>query len=376
MSQTHMVFDFNNEYVPDVVSAPGDTLQEIISDRQMTQTDLAERLGLTHKTVNEMIRGKGPISQETALALETVLGVPASYWNNAETAYRAHLARITGELRLDEYSGWLNRLPWREAVKLKWIRSLQSPRAQVLEVLRFFGVASPKQYDEVYGRLAIQWKRSANHNSNPDAVAFWLRRGEIEAAKLANAPGFVWNDFDAREFESCLLALRELTTDRDPQSFVPRLQARCALAGVVVVFIPEIKGTCAGGATRWLSPTRALIQLSLRYKTNDTLWFYVFHEALHILKHPKKRTFIEADDKDSTADEEREADEFAQNLLIPPREFATLSRSDRPSKAEVERFATRIGIDAGIVVGRLQREKLIPPNWYNDLKQRYRWEIQ
>ena len=85
-----------NEYNPDVVSAPGETLQEMIDDRGMTQTDLAERLGLAQKTVNETIKGRAPISHETALALETVLGAPASFWNGYEAAYRETLAREQG----------------------------------------------------------------------------------------------------------------------------------------------------------------------------------------------------------------------------------------------------------------------------------------
>ncbi|MFN8491179.1 MAG: hypothetical protein U0350_26520 [Caldilineaceae bacterium] len=38
-------------------------------------------------------------------------------------------------------------------------------------------------------------------------------------------------------------------------------------------FVPELAQLRVCGATRWLTPNKALLQLSLRYKTNDHLWF-------------------------------------------------------------------------------------------------------
>ncbi len=370
--QTHMQLDLENEYAPDVVSAPGETLQEVLEGRGMTQTELADRLGMAHKTVNEIIRGKAALTHETALALETVLGIPASFWNAYEMAYRESLARRDGMQKLTASTSWLDSIPWKKAMEMEWIRPVTSPIERMTEILRYFGVASPKQYEEVYGSLAIQWKRSTKFASDPHAAAFWLRQGEIKAAELSQAAGIVWNDYNPKAFEQCLTQVRALTRETDPAVFVPELQRLCALAGVAVVFVPTLEGNPAGGATRWLSPVRALIQLSLRYKTNDHLWFYFFHEAAHVLKHSKKRLFVEAEEPDKEDVLEREADEFAQNFLIPPRDYAVLRRMGKPSKADVEAFAERIGIDPGIVVGRLQKEGF-PQDWYNDLKQQYEW---
>ena len=373
--QTRMQIDFENEYVPDVVSAPGETLQEVLEERRMTQTELADRLGLTHKTVNEIIRGKAPLTHDTALALETVLGIPASFWNTYEATYRESLARKEGAQKLAESTSWLDTIPWRKAAKMGWIQQHQSRSEQMIEILRFFGVASPKQYEEIYGGLTVQWKRSTKFRVDPNAVAFWLRCGEMEATKLAQSPELTWNEYDARKFEQCLTQIRALTCDREPESFVPKLQRICASAGVAVVFIPELEGTRAGGATRWLSPVRALIQLSLRYKTNDHLWFIIFHEIAHVLKHSKKRLFCEYDGLDRDELQEREANEFAQNVLIPSRDYSTLLRMGKLTKADVESFAERIGVDPGIVVGRLQHEGKLLPNHFDDLKQRYEWDL-
>lgn len=338
----------------------------------MTQTELAGRLGLTHKTINEIIRGKAPLTHKTALGLETVLGIPAGFWNAYETGYRESLTRKEVAEKLAAHVHWLTNIPWKKAVDKGWLRHHASSTAQLMEVLRFFGVASPKQYDEVYGNLALHWKRSEKFPIDVGATTFWLRRGELQAAELTLNLNIQWNDYEPREFEQCLIQIRALTSDREPSSFVPELQRICARAGVAVVFVPEIDGTHAGGVARWLSPVRGLIQLSLRYKTNDHLWFYFFHEAGHILKHSKKRLFLEQDGRDKD-EQEREADEFAQNILIPPREYVAFCNEGKPTKAGVEAFALRIGVDPGVVVGRLQNDHVIERNWFNDLRQRYQW---
>src|SRR5439155_25054535 len=118
-----------------------------------------------------------------------------------------------------------------------------------------------------------------------------------------------------------LAEIRDLTMWDDVGTAADRLVELCASAGVAVVFVGEIGKTRASGAARWLTPTKALIQLSLRHKSDDHLWFSFFHEAAHILLHSKKETFIhEGQNGPHPVEElELEADAFATNGLIPRR---------------------------------------------------------
>lgn len=86
-----MVNQIQNQYLPDYVSPPGETLLEKIEELKMSQAELARRMGRHKKMVNEIIQGKAPIIPETALQLEKALGIPASFWNNRELHYRQHL---------------------------------------------------------------------------------------------------------------------------------------------------------------------------------------------------------------------------------------------------------------------------------------------
>lgn len=361
-----------NQYAPDSVSLPGETLQEVLDDRQMTQAELAERMGRPKKSVNEIIQGKAAITPETALQLERVLGVSASFWNNLERNYREYLARKEEEERLASSAGWLRRLPVHRMVELGWIERHEDEIGQARELLNFFGIASPDRWREVFELPQATFRHSQAFESEPGSLAAWLRKGALEGQSVRTAP------FDRAGFRAALTEIRQLTREA-PEAFIGALVDHCARAGVAVAFVPELPKCRAHGATRWLSPQKALIQLSLRYKWADIFWFSFFHEAGHVLLHGKKEVFIESGNgasEGAAQRQEKEADRFASELLIPARELERLrplAGQKRLGKARVRAFAGELGIHPGIVVGRLQHEGLLPYTHLNDFRVRLAW---
>ena len=77
----------------DLPIPPGEVLAEEVEALGMNQTQLAAALGQPVQVVNEIIRGKKAITQETALGLERVLGISAHVWEGLESSYRMTLAR-------------------------------------------------------------------------------------------------------------------------------------------------------------------------------------------------------------------------------------------------------------------------------------------
>ena len=77
-----------------LLSTPGDRIQEHIDFVGMSQAELAKRLGSSVSELNELIKGKAPITKEIAAQLEDALGVPASFWLNLERRYREELLEI------------------------------------------------------------------------------------------------------------------------------------------------------------------------------------------------------------------------------------------------------------------------------------------
>ena len=327
----------------------------------MSQVELARRTGLSTKHINQIIRGKAPITTDTARRLERVTGIPDRLWNNLENRYQEHQARLAEEVDLANRVNLLDELPVGAMVTL----GLLTPRAdritRLQECLRFFGVSNPDALGATMAHLQAAFRKSKSHESNDSAIAVWLRMGEIEAAELD------CETWSAERFRAALAAARELTQETDPAVWYPALVEECADAGVCLVVTPEVRGARTHGATRWLRADRALIQLSLRYSWSDIFWFTFFHEAKHVLDGSRRAIYIEqrGSKGDNTA-EERRADAFATEFLIPRDRNSDLRRMR--SLQDVEELAEGLGIHPGIVVGRLHHDGIWLHNRGNGLR--------
>jgi HTH-type transcriptional regulator / antitoxin HigA len=292
-------------------------------------------------------------------------------WNALEANYQGHLSRLGEAKDLEQHLGWASSELIKELVGRRCIRKVSGRVQQLREVLRFFGVASVAAWNTIWAESAsLNAYRLAKQQGDPVALAAWMRIGELYAAEIATEP------FDRAAFREALGSVRELTRVKDPDEWLPRLQEICRRVGVVVIIERELPKARVNGVARWLTPTKALIQLSARYLRDDILWFTFFHEAAHLLLHGKKSgprdvpaTFI--DTRDSGGHAEDEANMFAADLLIPPGYAGRLQQIS--SLDEVRQLADDLGISPGIVVGRLHYEGRKHPRWGASLIVRYHW---
>lgn len=352
---------------PDWAVAPGEILLEALEERGMSQSELARRMGRPTKTINEIVNSKAAITPETAIQLELTLGITATFWNNLEATYREHLARARARDELEANASWADQFPVKDLVRHKLIARGKTKGGTVAALLSYFGVGSPDAWQTQWLAPSVSFRSSPAFESSPPAVAAWLRWGELRASRVETQP------FDAQRLRTVLAEIRTLTRQADFMKVVERAQQLLESAGVVLVLTPEFSGTRLSGAARWISPDRALIQLSLRHKTNDHFWFSLFHEAGHLLSR-KRADFVDlADDRDTgTNDAEDEADRFARDSLIAPEVYATFVESNDFSAQSVRDFAKEQGIAPGIVVGRLQRDGHLDKSHLNDLKKTIR----
>ena len=343
---------------------PGETLSEWLTQEEMTQVEFARRAGLTPKHITQVVKGKVGISPEVAVAFERVTSVPARYWAQLDANYQTARHRELETEVLEERLDLVDRLPVRDLERRGCIRRTQSKVDTLRELLRFFAVADPDAVEEVWLRPAL-YRRSPAFEADAGALASWLRLAEIEASKIKTAP------YDAADVRAALDEMRALS-QLPGTDWIEPLARLCASVGIALVIVKELPRCRVNGATRWLSPDKAMIALSLRHRRNDIFWFTLFHELYHLLRHSKKETFV--DTKGSGIDEalESEADSFASRVLIPPRFASRLS--ELATAADVEAFADAIGVAPGIVVGRMQHEKLIPHSQWAHMIVRYRFE--
>lgn len=363
--------DAASAFKPDWVSPPGDSILDLIEERSWTQAQLAERLGYSPKHVNQLIKGKVPLTEDAAVRLQSVLGSSVGFWLTREAQFRERAALNDAAERHAAMVPWLSKLPVKELMEAGVIPKRrideQAKPGLVGELLAFFGVASPDQWQAHYGCMEVAFRRSRPDQSDVGAISAWLRMGERVAEK-ADGPRH-----DAELLRLALREIRSLTT-LDPQEFEPRLRKLLHDAGVTLVILPAIRRSHVSGVARWLNQHRALIQLSLYGKSNDRFWFTLLHEAAHILLHDRKSVFLD-DPGQSGADsaEEIEANAWARDFLITPEAAAELPMLPK-TKAAVRAFARTAGVHPGIVVGRLQHDKLIEPAWMNDLKVSFAWK--
>jgi addiction module HigA family antidote len=349
------------DFAKSMISPPGDTLFETIEALGISQSELASRMARPVKTINEIIQGKASVTPETAIQLERVTGVPADFWLEREKNYRLELAEILEAERVLQEKEWLANFPIKDIIKHGWIQvSTKDPLECVEAIFRFFRVGNKEGFYNCscYASLASpDYRLTRQADKNPYALAAWLRQGEIQAEGMEVAA------FDRRKFKDSLQEIKAVMAAH-PEDFFVHLTRISGEAGVKVVHTPSLPHAKVHGATRWMGDT-PLIQLSNQWKRNDIFWFTFFHEAGHILKHGKKEVFIEGIEPTELAKvKEQEADDFAISLtfsLKEEEEFLALGGPNGWTTKQVGDFAKKVGTHPAMIVGRLERNKIITP---------------
>ncbi|MEO5376804.1 MAG: helix-turn-helix domain-containing protein [Magnetococcus sp. DMHC-6] len=360
------MFDSTSKNMQDWASPPGNTIFDLLEEHRMTKIDFAKRLNYSDEYVNELMKGRVQITEKMADSLARVLGSTPAFWLAREAQYRemcAYLEKKKSEL------DWLEKLPIKDLMANGLIekrRNTVYTKAKIVaDCLRFFGVDSPENWNLRFSDMQGSFRRSHEKQSDIGAISAWLRMGELEA-ELQNGL-----KFDHNQFELILRKVRNLTV-LGPEKFEPQLKSLFMDAGVAFVLVPCIPRAHVSGVARWLSSDWPLIQLSLYGKANDKFWFTLFHEAAHILLHAKEKKSVYLDEstqRKGVSLEERQANDWSGNFLIPA-SFKNKLKSLR-TEMSVRNFADEIGIHPGIVVGRLQHDRLIDFSQMNNLKERF-----
>jgi HTH-type transcriptional regulator / antitoxin HigA len=86
-------------FTPDWVSPPGDTIADLLEERDWTQTQLAEQLGYTEAQARQLIDGEIAISEEIARKLVEIFGSTVDFWLRLEAIYRSQLSK--SDMKID-----------------------------------------------------------------------------------------------------------------------------------------------------------------------------------------------------------------------------------------------------------------------------------
>jgi HTH-type transcriptional regulator / antitoxin HigA len=352
-----------SRWQPDWSTHPGQHLEEYLDFRGWSQAEFHRVSGLSTKLISEIINKKNPVTPETAIVLERVLGLKAYIWLRLQESWDLFQAKEVARAKAAESKEWLNRFD-QKALQASGVLPKTKDIGVLVEcLLAFLGIGAPTLLGARMNGLAVAHRQSSPTKSSPENVLAWHMLGERKARELDIPP------YDKAKFEQAVRQIRALTV-LSPAEFEPKMKRLCHSAGVALVFEKPLKSTGLFGAARWIAPDRALIQMSLRMKTNDHFWWTFFHECGHIILH-EGRNF--ADDKPDGGDEvEAQANAFAESLLYGDQLQSLLSNPPR-TKAAIEAESQKLGLHPGIVVGCLQHHKRVDVKFFYDLKAKFDW---
>lgn len=353
----------NFNFLPDWSSSPGETIIDLLEERQISKKQFTEELGISNELSSGILSGEQQLTIALARQLEEYLGGSVEFWMSREFQYREDLSRNN-----PKWEEWVGIFPTTDMINFQWLKPSQSKKDIYNSLLTYFGVNDISAWNKKYSSVlsTAVFKESTTFESQSGSVSVWLRKGELISQTIE------CEDWDREKFISKLKEIRKLTRIKRPDIFIPRLVDLSASCGVAVAVVRAPKGCRASGVTTFLSENKAMIILSFRYLSDDHFWFAFFHEAGHLILHDTDQLYIETEDLDRDQDEE-DANKFAENVLIPPEhqsEFFKLNANHR----DVIRFARKIGISPGIVTGQMQHHGLIGYDTLNKLKRRYAWE--
>ncbi len=343
----------DNGFMPVTAIPPGETIRENMDYLGMTQEEVAIRLDITPKHLCNILNGNAPITYETALKLESVIGPSAEFWMELETKYQLDKTRLEDQEELKKDLEILKEIPYKTMSDFGWLEKTRDRKQRVKNLRDFFRVARLSLIQESYAAVFRKHKQ-IGEISNYSVLA-WLRKAELEGRSIEV------QKVSRRKLKSLIPRFRGLTRE-EPSVFFPEMQNLCAQCGVALVLVECLPQTYICGATMWRKD-KAILALSVRGKRSDIFWFTFFHELAHLINQKKKKFHI------SYENHEDEADQIARNYLIPDKLYKKfIEEYPYQDKKTIIDYAHKIGIAPCILVGRLMHDKLVNYQYYSDLR--------
>ena len=339
-----------------IAMPPGATIKEQLNDRGMNQKEFAARMDMSEKHISKLINGEVQLTPETAIRLEIVLGVPAKFWNNLEAIYREKIIKAKAENSLDADMELAKRFPYSEMAKYGWIPRTRESKEKVINLRKYFEVVelSLLESDQI---TRIACRRLAITEKSDLALLAWAQEAKIKAREIKTAP------INIKRLISSMPEIRKMTVLK-PKEFSPKIRKCLADCGIALVFLPHLNGSFLQGAS-FVDGNKIVVGLTARGRDADKFWFSLFHELAHIaLGHVGQPAGTSEDD-------EKAADKWSGNILIPYDEFESFRMDRDYSEMRVLQFAKALGIAPGIIVGRMQSEGMIKYSMLNNLKEKY-----
>ena len=145
----------HSEWSPDWATHPGEHLAEYLEVRGWSQADFARIAGLTSKLVNTIIKGKNPVTPDTAIKLERVLGLKAYVWTNLQSTWDIWQAREAEKSASARLKSWLAQFPVKELRQRGALPAGGDEASLANCLMSLLGIGGPDSFDAKVGSLAL-----------------------------------------------------------------------------------------------------------------------------------------------------------------------------------------------------------------------------
>ena len=339
---------YEDEHFPMDMPSPVAAIKFRMEQAGLTARDLAPLMGGKAK-VSEVLSGKRTLTLQMIRALHEHLGIPA------EVLLQTPGGSLPNDLKDTDWQ----RFPLTAMVKLGWIpnkRDLLSEAEEIMRELIACAGGEPALPRALY-RKNDQARQNAK--TDPYALRAWCYY-VFATARATYLPAAYKSGTVDLEF---LQKLAKLSWSQEGPKLAKEFLAN---HGIHLVYAPHLPRTYLDGAALMLFPEGTpVIGLTLRYDRVDNFWFCLFHELAHVGRHldkaenTKDAAFfddlslrgVEGEVED---EKEREADEWAEEALIPNHVWSTSLICEKPTPSRVVELAHELQINPAIVAGRVR----------------------
>ena len=342
---------------------PGEFIKEELEVRNWRQEDLAEILGISLKTVNQLIKNKQTITIETAKLLSKAFGQSPQYWINLDSNYRLRRQEDTRQTRDAEIKGMIYKyMPVTEMVKKGWLSAFRNSNELIARVYNFWDI---NKLDFTFldnAELPTFRKSDVFAQYNKYYALTWFRMAQTSAQNYSS------DQFGRDDLRQLAVSLYSFTVKPNGiELFLNELSN----AGVKFFILSHLQKTYIDGASFW-DKSNPVIVYSGRYNRIDNFWFTVAHEIAHILLHLKKKTDYFIDDLDNiSSNVEKEANQYATKLLRANEITAYFKHfGNYISEKRVVDCSKELNVSPAIVVGVLHHSGLLSRRNLNRYKEK------
>jgi HTH-type transcriptional regulator/antitoxin HigA len=348
----------------DLIIHPGETLKEMLEDKEMSQRELAIRTNVKEPHISAIVKGKKPISVSFAKRLEYALGIDASFWINLQSNYEKELADYEelNEISSEEIS-ILKKIK-RLTDYAKDIRLIDLDAEGSLLVIvwrKLLNISKLTHIGEISQSGA--YRLASSDNIDADILFTWLRITDLITKRQQ-----LETELNIELLKEKLPLFKALTFE-DVETIHLRLKEYLAECGIKFAIAKHFTGAPVQGVIKKGNDGTLSLIMTFRRKYADVFWFTFFHEIGHIINGDIKDRLI---DYEGTENEiETQADRFAADFLIDPIKYKELVDTRDFSLPTIRNLCEEMQVPPYILIGRLQREKHIEYHCYSDEKIRY-----